>query len=73
MAGTEFQKPDLADVVFHDDGPTDEQKIFHLTRLSTELVERMRIEPLDDRWGAALMGSWLNLAKYLKHIKEVAK
>jgi|GEM_PF-5682862 len=73
MAGTEYQKPDLADIVFHGDGPTDEQKIFHLTRLATELVERMRLEPLDERWGAALMGSWLNLSKYLKHIKEVGK
>jgi hypothetical protein len=73
MAGTEFQKPDLADIVFDGEPPTDERKIFHLTRLSTELVERMRLEPLDDRWGAALMGAWLNLSKYLKHIKEVTK
>ncbi len=73
MGATEFPPPDLADIVFHGEPPTDERKIFHLTRLSTELVERMRLEPLDDRWGAALMGSWLNLAKYLKHIKEVAK
>ena len=73
MAGTEYQKPDLADIVFDGDGPTDEQKIFHLTRFATELVERMRLEPLDERWGAALMGSWLNLAKYLQHIKEETK
>jgi hypothetical protein len=73
MEATEYQKPDLADVVFHGDPPTDEQKIFHLTRLSTELVERMRLEPLDERWGAALMGAWLNLSKYLTHIKEVGK
>ena len=73
MGAIEYQPPDLADVVFDCDGPTDEQKIFHLTRLATELVERMRLEPLDDRWGAALMGAWLNLSKYLKHIKEVAK
>lgn len=73
MAEIELQPADLADIVFDCDGPTDEQKIFQLTRLSTELVERMRLEPLDDRWGSALMGSWLNLSKYLKHIKEVAK
>ena len=73
MGAIEYQPPDLADIVFDCEPPTDEQKIFHLTRLSTELVERMRLEPLDDRWGAALMGAWLNLSKYLKHIKEVAK
>ena len=51
----------------------DQQKLYDLTRLATELVERMRLEPLDERWGAALMGSWLNLSKYLTHIKEVTK
>lgn len=73
MAGIEFQPADLAAIVFDCEPPTDEQKVFQLTRLATELVERMRLEPLDDRWGAALMGSWLNLSKYLKHIKEVTK
>lgn len=71
MEGIKFPPPDLNDIVFDCDPPTAEQKMVHLTLLSTELVERLRLHGGGDIWGAGLMGAFLNLSKYLKYLKEL--
>lgn len=73
MGAIEFPRPDLTDFFLDGEPPTPEQKVFHLRRLATELVERLKLEPLDNRWGALLMGTFLNLSKYLTHLNELEK